>query len=198
MKLLELFATPVLVMDIERRFTEDEIGSIETLLKKTYRNRGNNTSTNTFVFNEPALKDIHKFCLDSVNNYMSEVLRHVGCILKITQSWLNVSKAGEFHHTHNHPNSMISGVIYIETGEDDIIQFYRTRETTSFLHAADTYNQYNSISWYIPVKIGELVIFPSHLYHDVPQVKSERRISLSFNTFMSGPFGSIEMLTFVD
>lgn len=198
MKLIELFATPVVIRELERKYTVEELIHIDDLLKDTYKNRGNRTSRDTFVFGASELASIHDLCLDAVNQYVSEVLRHINCKLRITQSWLNISTTGEFHHMHNHPNSMVSGVLYIETGEDDIIQFYRTRETTSFLHESDGYNQYNSTNWYLPVKTGQLILFPSHLYHDVPQVKSSRRISLSFNTFPDGQFGSIDMLSFVD
>jgi uncharacterized protein (TIGR02466 family) len=198
MRLVELFATPVVIKEFDRKFNVEELIFIDDILKDTYKNRGNSTSRETFVFQRDELADIHQFCIDSVNEYVAEVMRHINCKLRITQSWVNVSTAGEFHHMHNHPNSMVSGVLYIETGDEDIIQFYRTRETTSFLHESDGYNQYNSTSWYFPVKTGELILFPSHLFHDVPRVKSSRRISLSFNTFPEGQFGSIDMLSFVD
>ena len=41
----------------------------------------------------------------------------------ITQSWINITKPDEFHHEHFHTNSIISGVFYISTEEDDAITF---------------------------------------------------------------------------
>ena len=38
--------------------------------------------------------------------------------LKITQSWINFTKKGEYHHPHAHPNSLISGVFYVEADKD--------------------------------------------------------------------------------
>lgn len=197
MKFLELFPTPVSIFEIDRTFSQSEIDFIDSRLSDTYANRGNRTSNDTFVLRNPKMKDINKFCLDSVLEYSQNVYKHANCDLFITQSWLNLSKQGDFHHVHNHPNSMISGVLYIETGEDDIIQFHRNREISSFLYETTEYNQYNSLTWYVPVKIGELFLFPSHLYHEVPRVNSGKRVSLSFNTFVFQPFGSIELLSHI-
>jgi hypothetical protein len=35
----------------------------------------------------------------------------------ITQSWANYTKKNQYHHTHEHPNSFISGVLYINANE---------------------------------------------------------------------------------
>jgi uncharacterized protein (TIGR02466 family) len=197
MKLVELFPTPIVISELGRDFSIEELFCVDDALKNTYSNKGNQTSIETFVFRDERMSELHDFCVDAVNQYSKNILRQQDCDLAVTQSWVNLSRQGDFHHMHNHPNSIISGVLYIEAHEKDIIQFYRTRETTSFLHKTDAFNQYNSTSWFIPVKTGDLVIFPSHLFHDVPRVDSEKRISLSFNTFPNGSFGDIKMLTFV-
>jgi uncharacterized protein (TIGR02466 family) len=197
MKLVELFATPVTICELGRDFSIEELFCVDDALKDTYANKGNQTSLNTFVFADERMSELHSFCIDTIDKFSKEILWQQNCELAVTQSWINLSREGDFHHMHNHPNSILSGVLYIEAHEGDIIQFYRTRETNSFLQQTETFNQYNSTSWFIPVKTGDLVIFPSHLFHDVPRVNSKKRISLSFNTFPSGSFGDAKMLTFV-
>lgn len=196
-QVFDLFPTPLMVVELERELSNKETKTIEEALKQTYANRGNETSINTFILDEKPLSKLKLFCENAVKRYASDVHRQANVDLRITQSWLNESKAGQFHHHHNHPNSMISGVFYVVTEQDDIIQFHRHRENHSFLYEVTDYNQYNSLSWYVPVKTNQLFLFPSHLFHEVPTVKSQRRVSLSFNTFASGPFGSREMLCFV-
>jgi ectoine hydroxylase-related dioxygenase (phytanoyl-CoA dioxygenase family) len=50
----------------------------------------------------------------------------------------------------------------------------------------------------MPMKKGELIIFPSNLWHSVPSNKSKiERISLSFNTWIKGSFGQKRELTYL-
>ena len=50
----------------------------------------------------------------------------------------------------------------------------------------------------LPMKAGELILFPSNLPHSVPINASDKeRISLSFNTWTKGNIGSIEHLTYL-
>ena len=43
----------------------------------------------------------------------------------ITISWINYTETNQYHHAHSHPNSVISGVYYIETDESDTITFFQ-------------------------------------------------------------------------
>ena len=57
---------------------------------------------------------------------------------------------------------------------------------------------YNSASWFTPVEQGDLIIFPSHMTHSVNKSTSQKtRISLSFNTFVSGHWGDRASLTYL-
>ena len=92
------------------------------------------------------------------------------------------------HHSHNHPNSIISGVFYIDV-EDDRIEFERPQSNQFVLPPKD-YNMYNSGSWWLGVEEKSLLLFPSTLVHSVPQIHhSKTRISLAFNTFIRGYIG---------
>ena len=103
---------------------------------------------------------------------------------------------GEFHHKHEHPNSFISGVLYIHTDSTkDKITFHRSGYKQLQL-ATDTFDIYNSDSWWFNVKTGGLVLFPSSLTHHVEDVVAdETRISLAFNSFIKGTLGDNRSLT---
>ena len=60
--------------------------------------------------------------------------------------------------------------------------------------AEEDRNIWNSKAWYIPVEKNVLVLFPSWLEHSVEENKKQTtdRISISFNTFTKGRFGSNE------
>jgi len=149
--------------------------------------RFNSTSADQYIFNTK-LKKIKQFCEKHIKIYVKEVLnpKHEGDgDLYITGSWLTKTRPGEYHHPHNHNNSIISGVFYIETLEDDRIYFHRLKEVNEwFEFEAEEYNPWNSSSWFVPIEKNNLLLFPSWLEHSVEENKSTKnRISLSFNTF---------------
>jgi uncharacterized protein (TIGR02466 family) len=109
---------------------------------------------------------------------------------------LNYSKPGEWHHKHAHPNSFVSGVLYMKAVKDsDKIYFYGDEYKTIDL-PTENYNIYNSKSWWLPVETGDLMLFPSSLTHSVEKVQADQtRVSLAFNTFPVGYVGQEESLT---
>ena len=114
----------------------------------------------------------------------------------ITQSWLNRNGKGESHHEHKHPNSMISGVWYPQIHEKLPPIRFKTSEQRDVSFSIERYNHYNSQSFLLPIKVGELILFPSNILHSVPINQSdEERISLSFNTWCKGNLGKEESLT---
>ena len=185
-----LFPTPVMRNSIDRDFTDKELESVSNHYKKSHNNRGNIVSDATYILNENHFAELKKICLDHVNEYVKTICKPKYEIEPyITQSWLNWTGLNEFHHEHAHPNSFISGVLYINAGDDDKIKFFGNRYKQIQLET-DSYDIFNSDSWWFSVKTGGIILFPSHLVHSVETVISpETRISLAFNTFIKGTLG---------
>lgn len=75
------------------------------------------------------------------------------------------------------------------------ITFNRTTNS-NFKRKVFKYNEFNSENFLLPIKSGELILFPSTLKHSVPiNTSNKNRISLSFNTFVSDKLGSEIELT---
>jgi uncharacterized protein (TIGR02466 family) len=195
MNLMNLFPTALGLFDIGRDFTEDEMSFIKNQEKRS--NMGNTTSADHYVLEKEELKDLREFVQRSVDNYFREVHAPTQeTKLRVTQSWLNYTEPGQFHHKHAHPNSFISGVFYPQANKDtDKIYFYK--DGWQQLKTPTTnWNHYNSDSWWMEAYTGRMFIFPSHLTHMVETVKgTDTRISLSFNTFPVGNFGDENSLT---
>jgi uncharacterized protein (TIGR02466 family) len=192
-----LFPTPVMFNNIGRDFTKEELVYIESHSTSIYRNAGNVTSNNNYILNEPEMADLNKFVTKQLNEYVKQVYKpKYSAEAFVTQSWLNWTKKGEFHHKHNHSNSFISGVLYISTDSTkDKIQFYKP-EYTQLQLATDTYDIFNSHSWWFNVVTGGIVLFPSSLTHEVANVVADdTRVSLAFNSFIKGTFGDKGSLT---
>jgi len=159
---------------------------------------GNTSSEDNYVLGKPELVDLKEFCLDSVNQYFQAVYcPDTAMKLRITQSWSNYTNGGQFHHRHAHPNSMVSGVLYIQSDPTkDRIYFYKTGYQQLKVQARD-WNTFNSESWWFESKPAQLILFPSSLEHMVQNTQAEAmtRISLSFNTFPVGVIGNNLELT---
>lgn len=195
MNINHLFPTPVAFFDLGRTLTEEELAFVEKQERRP--NMGNTTSTDNTILKQEALKSLNDFIEASVQQYFKEIHAPKHKVdLRITQSWLNYTKPGEYHHKHEHPNSFISGVFYINADpEKDKIYFFRSGYQTIKLPPAD-WNLFNSDSWWFGVETGKLVLFPSSLTHMVETKQGDNtRISLAFNTFPAGTIGETLDLT---
>lgn len=184
MNLELLFPTPIAFFDLGFELTEEE----RTFLLNQERrpNEGNQSSVNNYLLREEPLERVSKRIEECVTEYAQEVWK-AEIDPFVTQSWLNWTKPGQYHHKHAHPNSLYSGVFYVDVEDDrDRIYFYQD----GYKQLKPTYkewNRWNSESWWLPTKQGQIVIFPSSLTHMVQTVPGEvigkERVSLAFNTF---------------
>ena len=198
--IINIFPTPIYTVKRDSDLIPREEKEIEKIIKSgMYKNIGNSTSTNTYIFDEN-LKELKQFCEQHLNIYVNDIINpKKGLDFYITQSWLNITKPGEFHQEHCHSNSMISGVFYISTVEDDKLHFVdpNLKEKGQIKFKLEGFNMWNSSHSFNRVNTNELILFPSWLSHRVePNEKATTdRISLSFNTFVRGNLGNREDLT---
>lgn len=184
-----LFPTPLSYFEFGRDLTQTELNFIKG--QETRPSEGNLISVDSYLFKRPELTEISEFCVAAANEFMHTIYSPKSDVsLYVTQSWANFSSKGQFHHRHEHPNSFVSGVFYVNAIQDvDKISFYKTGYTQLQLKAKE-FNLYNSSTWWMPVKTGQLILFPSSLSHLVPTVETDdTRISIAFNTFFKGYAG---------
>ena len=204
-ELMQLFPTPLLICPYPVDYTKELewIRNCECRKENSGGDGGgqkihyNRQSEDTFVLDRPELANIRAFIEAKLHEFVTKIYASTDKLV-ITQSWLNKSKKGESHHEHVHPNSMISGVWYPQIHEQlPPIQF-RSRQQRDVALQTEKYNTFNSATFMLPMKKGELILFPSNLTHSVPtNVGEEERISLSFNTWPKGNMGDIKSLTYL-
>lgn len=190
-----LFPTAVGAFELGRDLSKLEQKFLFNL--ESHSNTGNTVSTNNYVLRDKRLSSLGSFFNNSLQEYIQTTLSLKDEVsLNVTQSWVNYTKKGQFHHKHAHPNSIISGVFYIQAVKDiDKIYFFNENYKQIRIYPKE-YNLYNSESWWLPATTGTLYLFPSHLTHMVEQVTTDdTRISLSFNTFYRGTIGDETALT---
>ena len=190
-KVHPLFPTPIIKTKFHRPFTQEELDIIYS--EKIGQSVGNASSSNRRILENPYLSDLKKFAEDCLNLWITEIVcpAYKDTVkLKITQSWLNYTEPKGYHHIHYHPNSIVSGVMYIEANEyKDQIEFQNDTPHQWHIHN-DKANAFNSNQYHVPVHTGDCVLFPSLMYHGVPEVQGEtKRTSLAFNSFWKGQIG---------
>ena len=189
-----LFPTAVAKFELGRDYTAEELAFVDE--QPTHNNSGNTTSDNRYVLRHDTMANLKAFAEASVAEYLRSIYAPKHEVsLRLTQSWLNYTKPGQFHHKHSHPNSFVSGVLYMKAARQrDKIHFYKDTYEQIKL-PTDNYNPYNSNSWWFEVGTGDLMLFPSNLTHMVETVQDEDRVSLAFNTFPVGYVGDESHLT---
>jgi len=192
-----IFPTPIYISKLNRELTNKELSFIDKTKSDCNKNEGNITSNDNYILNNKAFKDL-KIDLDLiVKDYFEKVISPTDAITPyITQSWLNYTETNQYHHKHHHPNSLVSGVFYINCDNKfDKIKFFNT-EYKTIKPEVKNWNLWNSESWWFPVKTGDIIIFPSSLTHMVETKEgTNTRISLAFNVFIKGKIGNNEQLT---
>jgi uncharacterized protein (TIGR02466 family) len=192
-----IFPTPVMLTELGRDFTLEELNFFEKHSHSVVRNVGNIVSSNNQILDEPEMSNLKNFVTNQLNKYLLQVYKPKFSIeIFVTQSWINWTKKGEYHHKHNHPNSFVSGVFYLSADPaKDTITFWRSGYKQLYLEPK-TYDAFNSDSWWFKVKTGDIMMFPSSLTHSVSEVATDNvRVSLAFNSFVKGELGDKKLLT---
>ena len=184
-----LFPTVVYKNKLERKLTSNELDFIYSL-EVFEQSLGNEISTSQWLLEKTELAQLKTDLMDHINIYLNEIMQ-VDAELYMTNSWLNVTANQRQHSLHNHNNSILSGVFYINVSDSQPSISFNRMDPPFFLHMkARQYTMFNSMEWNIPVEDNGIIIFPSNCFHFVkPNLTGNQRISIAFNTFIRGTVG---------
>ena len=168
----------------------------------------NSRSISNRLLDEPSLIDLKKFIIGFVHRYTENVLRSTQKI-NLLNSWGNLEYEGDSHPPHFHPNSYLSGVMFIKSEFDspplileNNLRPYQLSvdlfsDDKSFLPPNEFGNCNMRVATIQSIP-GRVVLFPSPITHHVPKSKSKgERITIAFNTYPELPFGSESKVTHV-
>jgi uncharacterized protein (TIGR02466 family) len=196
MELHSLFPTNIGIFHLDGVLSMEEKQYIVDLPRKN--NDYNQSSLDSYVLNSKRLQNLKKNLSNCLNEYFNMTFKpSTECSLKITQSWSNYCENGAGHHLHSHPNSIVSGVFYVQTNDQDKIIFHRPyNEHEVWIVKPSVLDSFTAPSWWLPARQYSLILFPSTLKHEVDiSSRKDIRISLSFNSFFNGTIGSSTNLT---
>ena len=185
---------PVQLEHTSFRLTDDEVNVIINDIKSDSFKYNSGTKS-SYLLNDSRLSRVKNFLDKSMNNYVENVVEITNKFV-MTQSWATVTKKGEKHHHHQHPNTIFSSVFYVRSegvkSGNFVFDFQPSRlmERWMFNFSVKNYNPFNSNSWEYVVNTGDLIMFPAWMYHFTRENKSdEDRIIIGANYFVEGVLG---------
>lgn len=112
-------------------------------------------------------------------------------------SWFHITRHGGHQGVHNHPMASWSGIFCVDPGDapadkprSGSVRFLDPRVGGAmYLDSGNNHwrGQYHSGGYEVQHRPGQLVMFPSHVYHEVfPYWGQRPRIVVAFNAWIQG------------
>ena len=199
MQIIEIFPTPVVVLTTGTRFLSLK-NDLKMELTENKTGESHYISTNRYILNNPKYSELKEYVLKQTNTFMTDVLSVDGTA-RLTQSWVNCNAPGQHTHLHSHPNSIVSGVFYFELPEDSgDITFHNGFMAVQSYGLRPKYklpkNKYADPRFIFKLGVGDLILFPSYLIHNVPVNTSNlNRWNVAFNSITENSLGDSDSLT---
>jgi uncharacterized protein (TIGR02466 family) len=154
-------------------------------------------SADRHVLDRPSLVNLRKQVQAKIDDFVHNVMGVDDKMTwEITTSWVNKTAKGGYGANHWHSNSLLSGVLYLEVDElSGKICFHKQLHWNNLFSDTlrITYKEINDTNAEIVLfapKNNDIIIFPSHLSHSIPENESNQdRYSLAFNVFPRGVVG---------
>ena len=180
-----LFPTVVLYKDAPELITDSVLDKAREILNKHSDNpycSPCNSTVRTFasVLELPEFVGIKRFLVELTGVFL-DVHKINGANLNFLDSWLNHYSVGGYQDLHMHHDSMLSGVIYLESAgnKDFVLQApWHFQQPKIPDYVEKNLDNSHNVEYNSPA--GRAILFMSHALHrTMPATTS--RISLSFN-----------------
>ena len=194
-----IFPVPIHVFDIKdfKLYQKDLIDYAYTLRSKyPKKSKGSNYGiessirwetegwqSKTFPLNDRSDK-LHSLLMDCITSLPS-LKENIDIY---SRAWVNINSPGSLNFQHSHPGCDLSGVLWVKCPKEcGNIVFYSPslfesfQEIEAYKQDFKDKNNYHH-NYFFPPLEGRMLIFPSHLQHEVKKnLSNENRISVSFN-----------------
>ena len=189
----ELFPDPIFHYKLEnyKQINKELLNYILELQKKDKKgnnrsNRGGWHSPNFDLVNPgPPINFINSF-KDFLKHIIEDEFgwEYIPNKQRVVAMWAIINKKNSYNVKHNHQNCYLSSAYYIKKPENSgDITFYDPKESKTYrFPEVEKHTNYSAESVTIKPEEGDLLIFPSYLYHDVGvNLSDEERVVVSFN-----------------
>ena len=184
---------PIFVIQKGFYVNDDELNFIKNIEYNNHLDINNlKLSKNEDVLEFHQLKRLKNFIKESLDDYVSNILE-VNNSFSFCQSWSTIQNGKTKHPLHTHPNHLISSVYYVKTEKTELI-FNINRSILQdgyyFKYDVKNHNVFNSNSYKVILKQGDIIFFPGQLHHESSINDEKERIVMGSGFFIEGKLGS--------
>lgn len=180
---------PTLVTKYDEFLSKEESNIIFKFLKNVDAEKHNlilgNASSTHKMYDDildyvpiKGIKDKLKICIQEYENDFG--LEE----LEISNSWFNIQNEGSVLMPHVHPESMVSGALYVNADDSSSKLYFENPNKFINYFKSSNNTEFSYEYYFFKPEIGTLILFPSWLthgnIHEVNQTKF--RSVISFNT----------------
>jgi len=199
--IIPLFSTPVYHCNVKDYVNDvvnfDNIDWSEYYVSNKQQNT--NVSINQNVLELPKFATCKKIIDFAMKEFFYKELKICKRIKpKLVSSWMLIGHPNSTTASHLHTNALFSGVFYIKSeknaGNIKLLSNPLTPTLTPYVIRLETeeYNLLNSLSWELELKTNDIIIFPSHLHHEVSEnLSGQIRCGIAFNYMVTGQISNI-------
>jgi uncharacterized protein (TIGR02466 family) len=175
------------------RLSSLDINTALEYVQKIDNDIGSNGATTVTqrLLDTPEFKDVKQEIEILTKEYVVNQ-GHIVDEVKISSSWGNTLTKGQPISVHQHPNSYVSGVLYLTKGSP--LHFHNPLQTEDLFTFRPNvqWDADNIHTWqvmHLNPEPGSMFLFPSKLNHHVEHNETNYRYSIAFNTLPIGELG---------
>jgi uncharacterized protein (TIGR02466 family) len=183
----EIFVTPLITYELSDITICDRV---ETLAKEqralgTGMEKKNHWQSEGNIQEFSEIKDLCDSILEE-GEFLFDLLGVKRDSHYINNMWVNIGVQGHHHEYHIHPNSYLSGILYVKTPIlcGDTLFHNPATHNIMIQPEFNNYDKINAGKWTVTPERGKIVFFPSWIPHSVRQghdfQENEERITLAF------------------
>lgn len=162
-------------------------------------NTFNLIGTDTYILDRPELAGLRADIQRIAEEYAFKTLAYKDVTVELTQSWINVSRKGDQHPAHSHPNVVIAGCYYPDGCPGAPLAFHNPNKFQIVPNTDGTNKDPMSMISrpvvFFQANPGEILLWLAPMTHSVLEnTGTEDRFSLAFNFVVRGEMGHDESL----
>ena len=184
--ILDIFPTPLYLERLQSYDKQSMITAVNTIYNIDNNSFFGDSKNTVQIHNHESFEWLNSQVKEHTLNYLRQSGYTDNVNVVVQKSWAVVLGRGGGVQTHNHPNSHLSCVFYLQT-DSSFIQFFRQQDAMKMLPLEGNVDSpYNSFEISVGVEEGAFIIFPSSIAHRVDTYQKDLlRYSISYDIMLT-------------